>query len=316
MGMTGMTGMSNATGISLATTSTMRTHARKTGNLRQTAKAVACQKGVVNIPTVREDNELGVPEVTKELALVPSHGIRRGIPIKNGEEQKSDDGASECTSTAIVVASQQVAIHHSQQAQHLAMTLTSGWTAASPYSSLGFTNKKPLLVVRFEAFSRWSGVGRSKQRPLAKATAGPSPVTCLTALVSSVVAGHASGNVCIWDITGCSLLPLHHFEAHKIAVSSLAYLPAMDCLLSTSMGETVGENAQDSTLRVWDCSTLECRQIFPLHSALARCMQTLKLPGARKAPCVVIGCDARNMNQLHLMKAGEKRLFTAAQGSY
>eukprot|EP00929_Paragymnodinium_shiwhaense_P097894 TRINITY_DN59479_c0_g1_i1.p1 TRINITY_DN59479_c0_g1~~TRINITY_DN59479_c0_g1_i1.p1 ORF type:complete len:1387 (-),score=262.46 TRINITY_DN59479_c0_g1_i1:97-4257(-) len=311
---TSVSGTSLASGLSVATSCTSRSTARKIGSLRETAKAVAKSADGM-LSTLKEDEELGPPEITKEFALVPKKGIRRGVPMGTSQSQFKGDSTCGTQCTAIVAASQQVAIHHSQQAHQLAMTLTNGW-ARSTFSSTGFGNKKSLLVVRFEPVSRWKGDGRSAKRPKAKPTSGPSPVTCLTALVSSVIAGHANGNVCIWDTTGCSLLPLHHFEAHKVAISSLAYVPMLDCLVSTATGSDPDETAKDATLRIWDCSTMECRQTLPLHNASARCMQSLRLPGAKDAPCLVLGCDTRNFNQLQLLKVGGRHFLSATHSLY
>eukprot|EP00929_Paragymnodinium_shiwhaense_P035004 TRINITY_DN18982_c0_g1_i1.p1 TRINITY_DN18982_c0_g1~~TRINITY_DN18982_c0_g1_i1.p1 ORF type:complete len:1403 (+),score=301.55 TRINITY_DN18982_c0_g1_i1:146-4354(+) len=166
-------------------------------------------------------------------------------------------------------------------------------------------NEGGMIELRFEIASRWDGRGRDpkSKRPMAQAVTKASPVTCLCTLVSSVVAGYESGNIFVWDVTGCSPLPLHHFRAHTVPINSLTYVPALDCLVTTGIGDTT-ESAVDSQLKVWTTSTLELRQSISLSSFKVRCAQPLLLKGAKDAPSVAICCDTRSSKQVQLLRVG------------
>jgi len=165
-----------------------------------------------------------------------------------------------------------------------------------------------LIELRFEITSRWEGRGRgpTSKRPMAEPVSRPSPVTCLTTLLSALVAGYESGNIFVWDITGVSQSPLHNFNAHTVAVNSLSYVPALDALVTSGKIGTKNDNEKvlDSKLKVWNCSTMDLRQTLSLHSAEVRNVQALRMTGAKDPPTLAISCDTRMVKHLRILKLG------------
>lgn len=159
------------------------------------------------------------------------------------------------------------------------------------------------LVVRFEVRSRWRGTGGGAKCPPVKAMAGPSPVMCLVALISSVVAGHENGNVFVWDVTSASTRPLHQFQAHKVSITTMVHLPMLDCIVTTAAPDRRKEATSESLLRVWNCSTFELRQTLPLHGATSRCLVRLGSEGKAGTACLALGKDTRQSCTVQLMKA-------------
>jgi len=183
------------------------------------------------------------------------------------------------------------------------------------------------LSLRFEGLSRWKGASRGTQCPPSRPMTGPSPVTALATLMSSIVAGHEDGNVFVWDSTGKSRLPLHQFQAHRVPVSAIAVLGSLGLVVTVGSPKTREQAHSDSLLRVWSCVTLELQQTVSFHGSTARCLcqldagcdlvsvvNTLDLVGddvdAREEwfertvvpPCLVVGVDSSSSRQLQLMK--------------
>uniref|UniRef100_A0A7S0AWA3 Uncharacterized protein n=1 Tax=Pyrodinium bahamense TaxID=73915 RepID=A0A7S0AWA3_9DINO len=131
---------------------------------------------------------------------------------------------------------------------------------------------------------------------------GPSPVTSLVALISSVVAGHDNGNIFVWDVTGSSNLPIHQFQAHKVCISCMVYLPTLDCIVTTATAKTRKEAVSESLLRVWNCSTFELRQTVPLHGAGSRCLVPVSLEGKNGSSILALAKDNRQSTLLQLFK--------------
>eukprot|EP00928_Gymnodinium_smaydae_P045793 TRINITY_DN30483_c1_g1_i1.p1 TRINITY_DN30483_c1_g1~~TRINITY_DN30483_c1_g1_i1.p1 ORF type:complete len:1257 (+),score=272.85 TRINITY_DN30483_c1_g1_i1:82-3771(+) len=210
---------------------------------------------------------------------------------------------------------------------------TSFSTPSSPW--MGDTATGPMVVVSFEVVARQaplveaasprklSGVLGNRDRQV-RLMNGPSPVTSLLGLVSSVVAGYENGNVFIWDTTGSTPVPLHGFEAHRVPVTSLAFIGAMDTLVTTGTAQSREELMNESVLRFWSCSTLNLRHQFTLQGASARCLHSLEgpalraaaaavPPGAEKSAAVIaaggycrallaVGADMRQARRLQLLR--------------
>jgi len=159
------------------------------------------------------------------------------------------------------------------------------------------------LKVRFAAPVRWSGGTSSIRRPRARFTTEASAVTCIVPMPNSVVAGHANGNVFIWDTTGFAAVPLHQFEAHHVPIGSITILSQVDCIVTASAGRDRAECIGDSTVRLWSRSTLELQQTLPLHGAAARSMRQVSVTREDPINCLVLACNSRNTNQLQLLKS-------------
>lgn len=166
-----------------------------------------------------------------------------------------------------------------------------------------------VLTVRFEAISRWNGAGRGPRRPPIRPMRGPSPVTCITTLVSSIVAGYEDGNIFVWDATGASTTPLHQFSAHKAPIGCMTFFPALDCLVTGGGAKSRAEAISDSVVHVWSCLKFELQQSVPLHGAHARVLHPLEvfeeIKGKRSTetrPCLALSTDTRQERLLHVMK--------------
>lgn len=167
-----------------------------------------------------------------------------------------------------------------------------------------------ILLMRFEAVSRWKGAGRGPRRPIIRPMKGPSPVTCVTTLVSSIVAGHEDGNIFVWDATGVSARPIHQFSAHKAPIGCMTVFPALDCIITGGGARTRAEAISDSVLSVWTCSKFELQQTVPLHGARARVVSPLEVyyeEGKGKMskdtkPCLVVSTDTRQQRLLQLLR--------------
>lgn len=167
------------------------------------------------------------------------------------------------------------------------------------------TNAQSKLSVRFEIIDRWEGPNRGSKRPKAKPMSGPSAVTCLAPLVSSVVAGHADGNVVIWDTSGPLTVPLHHFEAHQAPLTHILVLSQLDCILTmaTELPKTEDEVAESSA-RLWSCSTIELRQTISMYGSRLLSARSIKFADTVTASCVAISADTKMSHSLHLHALG------------
>eukprot|EP00415_Alexandrium_ostenfeldii_P000935 UN0935 len=177
----------------------------------------------------------------------------------------------------------------------------------SPSMSLsledGVHDDDRVLVVQFEVLSRWKGTGGGAKSSATKPMTGPSPVTSLVSLISSVVAGHANGNIFVWDVTGSSNIPLHQFHAHKAPISCMVHLPVLDSIVSTAMPpEKQKEAVSESLLRVWSCSAFELRQTLPLHGSRSRCLMPLDPEGKGTPFVLALAKDSRRSSLLQFFK--------------
>mmetsp|Transcript_139529 Transcript_139529/g.256618 ORF Transcript_139529/g.256618 Transcript_139529/m.256618 type:complete len:1261 (-) Transcript_139529:86-3868(-) len=159
------------------------------------------------------------------------------------------------------------------------------------------------LIVRFQAIQRWIGSHRDRKKPLPRPLKASSPVTSLMTLGSRIVAGYENGNVYVWDTSNVSSVPLHQFEAHRVPVSGIAYLPALDCLVTTALSRTREEAGTESLVKLWKVSTLELRQVISLHSASTRCVLHLSHGSeARKgSPAVALATETRQSKLIQIL---------------
>lgn len=159
-----------------------------------------------------------------------------------------------------------------------------------------------VLVVKFEVVSRWRGTGGGAKCPPIQPMTGPSSVTSLVSLVSSVVAGYESGNIFVWDATGCSAAPLHQFQASKVAISGLAYLPRIDAVVSTATPGKKDKAVSEASLKVWSCSNFELRQIFALHGSATRDLCSIIPEEKNGTICLALAKETRTATLLQLLK--------------
>lgn len=174
--------------------------------------------------------------------------------------------------------------------------------------------ERQTLTVHFQVASRWQGLGRDRRKPLPKTMSKPSPVTCIMALASHLVAGYENGNVFVWDATGQSPAPLHQFEAHRVPISGLAYLPLVDSLVTTALPRTRIEAVKEAVMCIWSAADFRLRQTISMHSATTRCVVAMSTGAEKKGkkgksvfagPCLVMGTETRQSKLIQLLKYSE-----------
>mmetsp|Transcript_87450 Transcript_87450/g.187612 ORF Transcript_87450/g.187612 Transcript_87450/m.187612 type:complete len:1260 (+) Transcript_87450:95-3874(+) len=232
-----------------------------------------------------------------ELVLVPNAAQTGGA--KGAQEDEPQEKKKRRRSTFLSSAGKAV----SSSLANALNALGIGDGTAPPQVEPGQEDEPRLVVIRFEGVCRWknSAVRKLKSPPVA-AMSGPTPVTCIVTLGSSVVAAHENGNIFVWDSTGCMLPPLHQFQAHRVCITGMTSVPPLGCIITAATGASREESVSDSGLRVWNVSTLELHQSFSLHSAATRCVKTLSTAGQPGAPCIAIGTDTRQSRLLQLLK--------------
>eukprot|EP00927_Polykrikos_kofoidii_P039797 TRINITY_DN34103_c0_g1_i1.p1 TRINITY_DN34103_c0_g1~~TRINITY_DN34103_c0_g1_i1.p1 ORF type:complete len:1515 (+),score=247.19 TRINITY_DN34103_c0_g1_i1:98-4642(+) len=223
------------------------------------------------------------------------------LPITEGS---GGDRGGDGTNTSSELRSHQLAIkpqfHGTEQtlSQAGGATLSAFGEDTRSYAS---DKKVPAIFVRFEIVSRWQRENRGPKRPNVKKMTGPSPVTALTAMLSSVVSGHENGNVFVWDTTGLSVVPLHRFEAHPVKITNLLHLKQLDCIVSTGSADEPGRPKSDSCVRLWNLATMDLRQTVFLSGLFPQTAIPLKLEGSADPPHLALASNTQHMNSLQLM---------------
>jgi len=165
--------------------------------------------------------------------------------------------------------------------------------------------RQPQLRVRFEVISRTLSNDQEKRagKKWPKPMHEPCPVTCITTVMSTVVAGYDNGRIFVWDTTGSATAPLHQLEAHaEVPVISLCYYPKLDVLVSAGAGKTHYEAATEGSLRIWNCSSMQKRQDISLHGATCRSLRNVQLVDCKGPPCIVVAANSRQKEMLQLLR--------------
>lgn len=161
------------------------------------------------------------------------------------------------------------------------------------------------LIVNFQAVTRWQGFGRDRALPLARKMTKASPVKSLLSMGSRIFAGYENGNVFVWDTAEGPSCPVHQFEAHRVPVSDIAYVPSLDCIVTSAFCTTRREAGSESLLRIWSVDSLELKQTISLHSASTRCLLSLTGDGekAKKGSlALAIATETRQSKLIQILR--------------